>query len=440
MARLKRNIWKSALPYCAVIPLLGCSSPGTTNRTLRDATIVTAGSRFVLQLPGAAADAPRPTFTPWGFNYDRTVLDGRDVLLEDVLREQPEKIDRDFAAMRRLNGNVVRVFLATGYFLKGPQEIHPEAFAGLDLLLAAARRHDLRLILVGLANIRPADMPAWMRDADDETMDQAEGVFWQAVARHCRGNPAVFAYDLQNEPVIHWVDNDAWIVGCFDMPTGPKFCYCHYHYRRISRRWTAEIHRRFPDEAALRAHWPDYPRPGESWSSIAIPAFENKQDPRFGEYFAFQRPLLANWAARLAGIIRAEDPDHLITVGALNPPAVANVVDFHCFHLYPDPVPAGEDFLQTNARRWQERLSAITDGKPIILEEFYPLWVPAQIAKRDLLRTMLEATSPRATGWVSFYWGEPEIQTGSDPAGRELYAEWLRLWSEFAGGRIPPTS
>lgn len=420
----------------ALIVASGCSHFQKAASPLSDATVVASGSRFALKVPGAAADAPMPAFIPWGFNYDRTVLDGRDVLLEDVLRERPAKIDEDFAAMRRLNGNVVRVFLATGYFLNGPDEINPEAFAGLDLLLKTARRHELRLILVGLANIRPAAAPAWMREADDQTMERAETLFWQSVARHCRRNPAVFAYDLQNEPVIHWSDSDEWTRGCFDMSGGQKFCYCHFHYRRISRRWTEEIHRRFPDEAALRAHWPDYPSPGESWSSIAIPPFDRKDDPRFGEYFAFQLPLLRNWAARLAGVIRAEDPEHLVTVGALHPPAVAAAVDFHCFHLYPDPVPAGEDYLQVNARRWSERLAAMTDGKPIILEEFYPLWLPAGVAPRDLLRTMLEATSPRAAGWVSFYWGEPETLNWPMPELAGFYEGWLRLWSNAAGGKI----
>lgn len=379
-------------------------------------------------------DCPPEAFIPWGFNYDRSVIDGRDVLLEDVLRERPEKIARDFAAMRRMGGNVVRVFLATGEFLQGPDRVNGEALERLDIVLRAARDSGLRLILTGLANIRPQSAPAWMQEADDETMERAEILFWKTIARRCRFEPAVFAYDLQNEPAVPWNDTGEWICGCFDMPSGPKFCYVHYRCRQLGLQWTRYTRRRYGTEDALRRHWPDYPRAGESWSSIAIPE-QDAKDPRYGEYIAFHGALLADWAKRLANVVRAEDPNHLVTVGALGPNVVAEAVDFHCVHLYPEPVAETQDFLKVNREKWRKRMARLPADKPLLVEEFYPMWAPEGVALEDILQALLEATGERAAGWVSFYWGAPEEQSWSLPDAHRQYASWLAAWSETRKNR-----
>lgn len=372
--------------------------------------------------------ATRP-FVPWGFNYDRTVIDGRDVLLEDILRERPEQVGRDLAAMRAMGGNVARVFVATADILAAPEQVNPEGLGRLDLLLKAARSSDMRLILVGLANLRPAAAPAWLQKADDDTVRRAEITFWRAVARHCRGEPAIFAYDLQNEPAVPWNNIEPWVIGCFDMSGGQRFCYVHYLCRQMSLQWTRHIHKRFASEETLRRRWPDYPRPGESWAAIAIPSREAK-DPRYGDYLALHAALMATWSDRLAGVIRAEDPGHLVTVGALNPPAFGRAVDFHCFHLYPEAVPADQDFLAANRRKWRQRMAEVADGKPIVIEEFYPMVVSKGLELQRVLDAMLEATRPRASGWVSFYWGPAAELNWPLPTMRAMYEEWLGVWSE----------
>lgn len=378
-------------------------------------------------------DGPPEAFTPWGFNYDRSVIEGRDVLLEDILRERPEKIARDFEAMRHMGGNVVRVFLATGEFLNGPQEVNRKALQRLDIVLEAARANSLRLILTGLANIQPEAAPAWMQEADDEMMEQAEMLFWRTIARHCRNEPAVFAYDLQNEPAVPWKDADQWVIGCFDMPSGPRFCYVHYRCRQMQRQWTQHIQQRFQTEDALRRHWQDYPRAGESWSAIAIPEAD-ASDPRYGEYVAFHGVVLREWANRLADILRAEDPNHLVTVGALNPNAVADAVDFHCVHLYPEPVEEQEDFLKVNREKWRARVAPLPADKPLLVQECYPMWAPEEIPLEDILQALLEATGGRAAGWVSFYWGAPEEQSWTWPAARGQYERWLAAWKAAQPG------
>ncbi len=398
-----------------------------------DRFVGVACERFVLR--ARPADAPRgedaaggTVLHPWGFNYDRTVIAGRDLLLEEALRDHPGVVREDLAAMVRLNGNLARVFLSTGAILSGPDEVNPRGIDLLERLLEAARDARIRLILVGLAMLDPAQIPPWLRDADDDTMRRAARTFWHAVASHCRNEPVVFAYDLQNEPAIPWTDTEEWVTGCFDMPAGRRFCYVHRPLLRPGLLWTRHVHQTCPDATALAARWPDFPRPGESWEAVAIPAFD-RGDPRFNEYFAFHAGLLSSWAEELAAVVRTVDPNHLVTIGALHPAAVAEAVDFHCFHLYPETPGAGGDFLAHNRDRWRQQLQTVSDGKPVMIEEFYPMWTPPdEIDLSDLLEALLEAAQPRATGFLSFYWGPPGRQTWTRPQARRLYESWLQLW------------
>lgn len=414
--------YASALAGLSCLILFGCHihSPGVTQR------FAIEDGRFILQ-EGLSA---RP-FTPWGFNYDRTVIDGRDVLLEDAMRERPQVVNDDFAAMRRLGGNTVRIFIATSEILEGPAQINPDGLDRLDRVLTLAGNNQLKVILVGLATIRPTSIPGWMQVATDEEMEAAEVLFWRTVARACRGRGEIFTYDLQNEPVVHWTNSDSWIVGCFSMSQGQQFCYVHQHYRQIEQKWTRHVQDMHGTPEALAAHWPDFPRPDESWDRIAPAAFDGK-DPRFKEYAAWNKSVFADWARRLAETIRDEDDTHLITVGALDPVPLAEAVDFYCYHLYPLPAQPGEDYLAKSQADWDTRLRRIPRDKPLIIEEFYPLWKPEGVDPAEVLSAMLDATRERSAGWVSFYWGSPERLNWPEPGHREMYEAWLAAWSSAA--------
>jgi hypothetical protein len=421
MARMKgTHICLTVLSL--VTTFAGCSTASKTAPPAERLVSIQDG-RF-LEGAGAAAHP----FTPWGFNYDRTVVDGRDMLLEDVMRERPGIVAEDFAAMRQRGGNTARIFIATGEILSGPEQVDAEGLTRLRQVLDMADAAGIKVILVGLATIRPATIPAWMQAASDEQIEAAEVLFWRTVARACRGRGAIFAYDLQNEPVVNWSDGEDLIVGCFDMPDKQKFCYVHKHYRRIEARWTRHVQAKYGSEAELEKHWADYPRQGETWDKIAVSAFDGK-DPRFAEYAAWNKGVFADWAKRLALAIRAEDNTHLITVGALDPVPLAEAVDFYCYHLYPPATGPNEDYLAKSRADWESRLSKIPGDKPLVIEEFYPMWMPASIKPADVLDAMLETTRGRCAGWVSFYWGSPDRLTWTLPGSRELYEAWLIAWS-----------
>lgn len=425
--RVNQSLPRLAASVAAFGSLLFLSLAGCAPRSAaapRERVLIRDNTRFVI----SDGLSERP-FTPWGFNYDRTALDHRDVLLEDVLDQDPGKVETDFAAMARRGGNVARVFVATSYLLDGPQQVNDAHVARVREMMNAAHRQGIRLIVVGLANIRPATEPAWMRDADDDTMLAAAQLFWRTLARTGRDAPGIFAYDIINEPVIHYRDSTTWTDGCFDMPSGGKFCYIHRPYRQPERRWTRFVHERYPTPEALRAHWPDFPRAGESWDAIAVPE-PTPKDRRYGEFIAFHGQTLHDWADRMRDAIRSEDRHHLITLGALDPRPVADLLDFCCLHLYPQVTASADTFADVNRREWRRQLDRAPADKPVIIEEMFPLHLSPGVSQQDYLNLFLEVTRPRVAGWVSFYWGEPDTLPASNPFANAIYEAWLKTWGE----------
>ncbi len=145
------------------------------------------------------AKAQKP-FVPWGFNYDHD-RDGQ--LLEDYWNTDWKEIEQDFAEMKQLGANVVRIHIQFGKFMAAPNQIRPAAFKKLEELLALAERTGLYLDLTGLGCYHKQDVPAWYDQLSDKERWEAQAYFWSAVAKQCANSPAIFCYDLMNEPVVH---------------------------------------------------------------------------------------------------------------------------------------------------------------------------------------------------------------------------------------------
>ena len=380
------------------------------------ARVTVRDDRFVL-----AGDEDRE-FTPWGFNYDWTVTTGEVSRLEDLWEGDMEILARDFGQMRDLGANTVRVFIPWGAVMSGPGRVSEQGLGRYRELLGLAERHELRLLVTGLSLIRQREIPSWIAEATDAQLEAAEDVYWAALADAGAGHPAVFAYDLQNEPAVHSRDSDQLVEGCFDTADG-TYCYVHKHLRQARTAWTEHVHERFASEAELGARWPDWPQPSESWESIAIP--DQEAGPRFGDYMGFHQQVLARWSRRLATVIKASDPGALVTVGALDPAAMADAVDFHCVHLYPNSAP------------WTDALARVPADKPLVISEFFPLAIGSDrtgLAEHDV-DLLLEVTGPRATGWFAFYYGPPENLRRSPGQSQSSFDAWrgayevlLRIW------------
>jgi hypothetical protein len=295
------------------------------------------------------SDSGEP-FVPWGFNYDH---DFKSRLLEDYWDAEWPTVAADFREMKDLGANVVRVHLQFGRFMKGPETPDIAALGRLEKLLDLAERTGLYLDLTGLGCYRKKDVPAWYDALDEAGRWRAQGRFWNAVASRCAKSPAVFCYDLMNEPVV---------------PGG----------RRKEGDWLG-------------------PPLGE-FHYVQVITLDQRGRPR---------PEIARaWVEALAREIRKVDRQHLITVGLVDwsldrpgltsgfvPATIAPAVDFLCVHLYPKRGEVDEALAT---------LEGFADaGKPVVIEETFPL-----MCGGDEFNAFLKRSKPMASGWIGFYWGQ----------------------------------
>ncbi len=309
-------------------------------------------------------------FTPWGFNYDHD-QGGR--LIEDYWNAEWETVVGDFREMKALGGNVVRVHLQFGRFMRSTTEPDEPNLRQLRRLLTLAEETGIYLDLTGLGCYHKADVPAWYDALDEAGRWGAQAKFWEAIATACKDSPAVFCYNLMNEPVVASGRGEQWL--------GPAFGGKHF-VQYITR------------DSAGRA-----------------------------------RPEIAKqWVDKLAGAIRKHDPKHLITVGLVDwsldkpgmtsgtvPTVIAPSLDFLCVHLYPRPGKLEEDMAVLAA--------FAAAGKPVVIEETAPLFCgPEEFSK------FVTASTKHAQGWIGFYWGTPEADLDPKKPADALMKTWLTLF------------
>jgi hypothetical protein len=318
-------------------------------------------------------------FVPWGFNYDR---DDRGRLLEDYWDKEWAAVEGDFREMKELGANVVRVHLQFAKFMSRADTPNQEALERLGKLIALAERTGLYLDLTGLGCYHKKDVPAWYDALAEAERWSAQACFWEAIARRCADSPAIFCYDLMNEPVV---------------PTG----------KRKAGDWLGP---------------PFFGKYYVQWISL-----DQAQRPR--------PDIARQWLKQLTGAIRKHDPRHLVTVGLLDwsldrpglttgfvPAKVAGDLDFLCVHLYPEKGKIAES-LQT--------LEGFAVGKPVVIEEMFPLR-----CSQTELAEFIEGSRKTAAGWFGFYWGKPPDELrGSARMSDRLTLQWLEFFQDQAKKR-----
>jgi len=313
-------------------------------------------------------------FVPWGFNYDHN-REGQ--LLEDYWDDWPT-VAADFAEMKQLGANVVRVHLQFGKFMVSPTEPNQQSLNKLVQLVKLAEETGLYLDLTGLGCYHKQDVPDWYDQLDEQQRWAAQSVFWEAVAKTCAASPAIFCYDLMNEPVA----------------PGNK--------------------------------------PREDW--LAGP-FHDKYFVQFISLSANDRPrhdIAKQWIQTLTVAIRKHDQRHLITVGLVhwsldrpglksgfNPKVIASDLDFLAVHIYPK---------RENPHEALETLAGFAEfGKPVIIEETFPLKCGIKLHAE-----FLEKSRQHAAGWIGFYWGKkPEEYRPPKNIAEGATLQWLELFQEI---------
>ena len=318
-----------------------------------------AGDRLGFVL--AESDA---RFVPWGHNYATVDLLAR-------LAADPERVERDFAEMKAAGTTVARVHPEMPRVLRGPGDADPAALGQLRTLLGIAERSGIRLMITGLACYRIDDRLAWYDALDDEGRWNVHAFFWDAVARTCAGSPAVFAYDLANEPASKGPPDSGWYMGRMGEV---EFC------QRLSL------------------------------------------DPARTDGGAVFR----EWTTRMVAAIRAHDADRLVTLGMLPFPgayeAAFEHLDFVSPHLYPKKGKVAEEI---------DLLGKFACGKPIVIGETFPLECSAAeereflVASRSIAHGWLgywPDTPPERLAEAA--------RTGAATIHDAIWLSWVRLFEE----------
>jgi len=323
------------------------------------------------------AESGKP-FVPWGHNY------GPDFkLLEDNWKSDWQRIVEDFSEMKAMGANVVRVHLQFGKFMDGPDRPNRASLAQLRRLIRLAEETGLYLDITGLGCYRTADVPAWYDVLSEKDRWAAQARFWDAVATEGAASPAVFCYDLMNEPVS---------------PGG----------QRGPGQWYSG-------------------KPFGGFDFIQWISLDQTDRPRY--------EIACAWIRTLSKAIRDRDKHRMITVGLLPsrpdwghfsgfvPDKIAPEVDFIAVHIYPktdDP----DQAIKT--------LKEFAVGKPLVVEETFPLSCSGEQLRRFLLDSR-----GIACGWIGHYGGTTLAefnalkQSGTIDISQELKRQWLELFQDL---------
>jgi len=369
---------------------------------------MTLGAALAADLPkvrvrsdgrGFVTEAGRP-FVPFGVNYFRPGTGWP----PQVWRQfDPEATRRDFARLRELGANCVRVFLTYGSFYTEPGQLNPEGLAKFDQFIALAEEAGLYVHPTGPDHWE--GLPEWARRdriADAQVLDALEQ-FWRLFAARYRGRPVIFAYDLLNEPEVRW-----------DSPA-------------MRTRWSAWLKARYTNAAALHVAWGRTNQLADV-ESVPIPPRDGPPSRELLDYQHCREAVAVEWTRRQVAAIKAADPAALVTVGLIQwsvpvgiagswhysgfrPAQQAPLLDFLEVHFYPLAIGFYEYRNPEDELRNLAYLDCVVrevarPGKPVVIAEF---------------------------GWYGG--GQPTINRGRHPfATEEQQARWCRLLVERTAG------
>jgi hypothetical protein len=343
--------------------LAGCAPPGVRAPTQERVRVAPGGKGFQL------ADSGSP-FTPWGFNYDH---DEKGRLLEDYWDAEWGKVEEAFRDMRDLGATVVRIHLQVNRFMTAPDRANERSLVQLRRLLSLAERTSLYLDLTGLGCYRKADTPPWYEAATEKERWAIQTRFWEAIAATCAPSPAVLCYNLMNEPVSPAGPGTVWHGGT---PLGG-----YYYVENLTR------------DPGTRSRT-DVTREWIAALTRGIRRWDPKRPVTCGMFFLFEVP---------GGLTLGPDPR-----------ALAENLDYFSVHMYPKD--AGVD-------SGLALLATLEVGKPIVIEEMFPL-----ACSMESFRRFVAGSRASASGWIGFYWGRTLAECR---ASKDLKDAFLAQWLEF---------
>ncbi len=97
--------------------------------------------------------------------------------------------------------------------MKSPEQPDEKNLARLGKLVGLAEETGLYLDVTGLGCYHKDEVPAWYDAMDESARWKVQARFWSTVAGVCKDSPAIFCYDLMNEPVASGDRKGDWLPG-----------------------------------------------------------------------------------------------------------------------------------------------------------------------------------------------------------------------------------
>lgn len=314
---------------------------------------------------GFILDPSGDRFVPWGHNYGS-------VDLLERLAQDPARVEREFTEMKAAGTTVARIHPEMPRILTGPDTADPRALDQLRMLLKIAEKSGIHLQITGLACYQIKDRMAWYDALNDQDRWQTQAFFWETIARTCADSPAVFAYDLVNEPAAVGKRSEGWYLGRMGEV---EFC------QRLS----------------------------------LDPGKRNGED------------IFREWTKLMVDSIRQHDQTHLITMGMLPFPgayqATADFLDFVSPHLYPKAGKVDDELKLLKKFDW---------GKLIVIGETFPLSCGVD-DERDFLLRSRESAHGWIGHWPDESPSElAEMkQAGTATLQNAIWLSWVELFQEI---------
>lgn len=375
-------------------------------------------------------------FVPFGVNYFRPGTGWAPQLWKKF---DADATRRDFARMKDLGVNCVRVFLSYGSFYMEPGVLSEDGLKKFDQFLTIAAEAGIYVHPTGPDHWE--GIPEWARGdryADEKILSAVEK-FWTLFAARYRGNPAIFAYDLLNEPEIRW-----------ETPV-------------MREKWNAWLQKKYASLEAIAKAWNSANTNHQFGKIPPPPAKDNAGDRQLLDYQMFRESLADDWTRRQANAIKAADPSALVTVGfiqwavpvllpgiqhyaAFRPERQAPLLDFLEIHFYP-LVHGFYDY--TNPEEETRNLAYLESvvrevarpGKPVVVAEFawYGGGKPtidggkhpfaAEEKQARWCRLAVEHTAPWATGWLNWgFYDHPEAKDVTEFTGLVTVDGKTKAW------------
>lgn len=348
---------------------------------------------------GFVTSAGQP-FVPFGVNYFRPGTGWAPQVWKQFDAEATRK---DFARLKQMGGNCVRVFLSFGSFYQEPGKLAPDGLAKFDQFLSLAEEAGLYVHPTGPDHWE--GLPEWARGdriADDHVLTALED-FWRLLAARYRGRTVLFAYDLLNEPEVRW-----------DTPA-------------MKTKWRVWLTKKYGTAEALATAWNRSGEPAQ-FDAVSVPTRDAKPGAELLDFQRFREDVADEWTRRQVAAIKSADPQALVTVGLIQwsvpvgiaaawhysgfrPARQAPLLDFMEVHFYPlangfyeyrndDDEQRNLAYLETVVRE------VARFNKPTVIAEF---------------------------GWYGG--GKPTINNGAHAfASEEQQARWFRRAIETTAG------